>query len=293
METTSKVMPKAKLLLPKASLASCLFGALVRDTRGCNLTFQEKFNHFGSSPLCCISFSFEGQCHLVENNDQLSAPSTAPVFPRIVFSGPQQMPQTSWNAGDVCGMMLVFYPDAFTKIAGINVAQYANMTVPIEEVLSDDLLTLVNDVLESGEPEKGFELIENKLTPVWQVARPVGPPFSRSVSDWCKALIVRAAFSKTGKSTRQLERRIKAWAGQSKRSLMMYVRGEQAFRHALSAKSKGELDLADMSAKLGYSDQSHMGRQVKELTGFSPAEFLKRYDNDEAFWSFRLVGERF
>ena len=72
------------------------------------------------------------------------------------------------------------------------------------------------------------------------------------------------------------------------------MKSEAAFEYALSVKKEGKkLDLADMAADLGYSDQSHMGRNVKEITGFSPAEFMDRYDEDETFWSFRLMGIRY
>jgi len=293
METTSLIEPKAKLLLPNVPLANCLFGTFVRDTRGCNLAVDQRFNHFASSPLCGISWFFEGQCHLLEYRDQMKDPASAPVFPKLVFSSPYQQPQTSWNEGDIYSMILAFYPDAFSALSGVDVGKYANRSVPAEEVLSGELLQLVKDVFDTGEAEAGFQLFENKLTPLWQEARPEGPVFGHQVADWCRSLAVRAAMSKMGHSTRQIERRIKSWAGQSQRRLKIYAKSDQAFQYALTAKTKGNLDLADMSADLGYSDQSHMGRQVKEITGFSPAEFMQRYDRDEAFWCFRLMGERY
>ena len=293
METTSPPRAKAKLLLPGTPLANCLFGAFVRDTRGCDLSVNQRFNHFASSPLCAISWFFDGKTHLIENQRQMSDPASAPPFPSLVFSGPYQHPQTSWNAGDVNGMILAFYPDAFAALSGLDVAAYANRSMAVEDVLSGKLLQLVLEVFETGEAEAGFELMERALTPMWQQVRPDHPVFGNHVADWCRSLSMRAAMSGVGKSTRQIERRIRSWAGQPKRRLNIYVRSEQAFQRALSAKAEGDLNLADMSAELGYSDQAHMGRQIKSITGFSPADFMKRYDQEEAFWSFRLMGERF
>ncbi len=293
METTSPPRAKAKLLLPAVPLANCLFGAFVRDTRGCNLAAGQRFNHFASSPLCSISWFFEGQCHHLEHQGQMSEPASAPVFPNLVFSGPYQQPQTSWNAGDINAMILAFYPDAFAALTGIDVADYTNRSVPVEEVLSGDFLQMSMDVFATVDAENGFQLAEKMLTPLWQHTRPDDPVFGHRVSDWCRSVGIRAATSGAGKSSRQIERRVRSWAGQSKRKLMIYVRSEQAFQHALTAKAEGDLNLADMSAELGYSDQAHMGRQVRSVTGFSPADFMKRYDHDEAFWSFRLMGERF
>ena len=296
METTHKIAspaPISKLLLPKAALANCIFGAFVRDTRGCNLTATQRFNHFASSPLCAVSWQFEGQIHLLESSDRLSNPQASPVLPKLTFSGPYQTPQTSWNAGDVNAMILAFYPDAMSTLSGIAIDQYINRTVAAKEVLSGELLELFTNVLTTGNPDDGFEMIEQVLLPLWRSRRTDTPIGGFLVSDWCRSLAVRAALSEAGKSTRQMERRFRAWTGQSRGKLDAYAKSEEAFKHALAAKQTGRVSLADMSAELGYSDQSHMGRNIRQITGFSPAEFLKRYDEDEAFWSFRLLGERF
>ncbi len=190
-------------------------------------------------------------------------------------------------------MTLAFYPDAFAVLTGLDPRDLANRSVSADEVLSSDFLQLVKDVDRSEDAGKGFGLIENRLGDLWSKTRPEGTAFGHLVSDWFRSLAFRAAFSGVGKSTRQVERRVRSWTGTSRRRLSAYVKSEKTFEYALSANARGELNLADMAADLGYSDQSHMGRQVKEITGFSPAEFMKRYDEDECFWCFRLMGERF
>jgi AraC-like DNA-binding protein len=49
--------------------------------------------------------------------------------------------------------------------------------------------------------------------------------------------------------------------------------------------------LAAVAAESGYSDQSHLGREVKRVTGLPPARFAERMKTDEAFWMYRLLGE--
>ncbi len=292
-ETTSQRKPVARLLLPKAPLSNCLFGAIVRDIRDCNLPAEQRFSYFASSPLCAISWTFSGQGHLLENEKHAEAPGLAPVFPRVALSGPYDTPQTSWASDDFYAMTLAFYPDAFAVLTGLDPRDLANRSVSADEVLPRALLQLVTDVDNSCDAESGFRLIESHLTPVWTGLRPEGPALGHLVSDWFRALALRAAFSGFGKSTRQIERRVRSWTGYSRRRLSAYVKSEKTFEYALNANASGELNLADMAADLGYSDQSHMGRQVKEATGFSPAEFMKRYNEDECFWCFRLMGERF
>ncbi|MDJ0612217.1 MAG: AraC family transcriptional regulator [Rhizobiaceae bacterium] len=293
MKTTPKRAPKAKLLLPEASLVDCVFGAFLRDIRQCDLSVEQRFNYFASSPLCAITWVFSGQTHLLTERGQMRTPREAQPFPRLAFSGPYSTPQTSWSEGEFHAMTLAFYPDAFAAISGVDVSRYANKTVSLEDVLEWELLAIAEDILASKDAEAGFEKLETALAEIWKSARPKNPVFGHLVSDWFKSLALRAAMSGPGKSVRQIERRFKRWTGHSRRRLLAYSKSEKAFEYALRAKGDGRLNLADMSVDLGYSDQSHMGRQVKEITGFSPREFMERYESDEAFWSFRLMGQKF
>ena len=293
METSSRRKPIAKLLLPKPALAGCIFGAFVRDTRGCDLPFDQRFNHFASSPLCCVSYLYEGQTHLLEDRSQFADPESAPVFPRLTFSGPYQKPPSSWNSGDIYAMTIAFYPDAMTELTGIDVTDYLNRTLPLDEVISGDLLDMFQTVFALGNSDEGFAQVEQLLLPFWQRSREGISVFGFGVADWCRSIAIRAATSGIGKSTRQIERRVRRWAGQSQSKLESYAKTEETFQHALAADASGQLDLADISAALGYSDQSHMGRHVKKVTGYSPAEFMRRYGHDETLWSYRLMGERF
>ena len=52
---------------------------------------------------------------------------------------------------------------------------------------------------------------------------------------------------------------------------------------------KSELDLATLASEAGFSDQSHMGREIRRITGLSPGRFDKLLAHDEAFWFYRLL----
>jgi len=51
--------------------------------------------------------------------------------------------------------------------------------------------------------------------------------------------------------------------------------------------------MGGVATDAGYSDQSHMGRHVRAQKGFTPAELMRRFESDEASWSYRLMGERY
>jgi AraC-like DNA-binding protein len=50
---------------------------------------------------------------------------------------------------------------------------------------------------------------------------------------------------------------------------------------------------AELAAEAGFSDQSHMGRALKRATGFAPVQLNEKIATEEAFWCYRLLGERF
>ncbi len=80
----------------------------------------------------------------------------------------------------------------------------------------------------------------------------------------------RAGFSKT-----RLATAFRAQIGVAPKQYARILR----FRHALALVNAGEGLLADVALAAGYYDQPHMNAEFRELSGFSPREFLaaRRY----------------
>ena len=68
--TTSQIM------WPRPALAGCVFCMIVRDTRGVALDQTQRFNFFPASPLCSVAWVFAGDCHLIDQPDQMERPWT-------------------------------------------------------------------------------------------------------------------------------------------------------------------------------------------------------------------------
>lgn len=169
------------------------------------------------------------------------------------------------------------FPDAWVKLAECN---------------APDLLlrAFEND----GDVRASWSHFCLALSAVWRAARkeatsPIwtGGPW---LSDWSRTLVTRAALAGLGRSLRALERCVKRWTGQTRGLLAFHAAFDEL--HRLSTKASGR-PLADVAIEAGYSDQSHMGRAVRRATGFSPARLNRLIQTEEAFWSYRLLGERF
>lgn len=292
MSTNGLKRPESVLLLPRREFSSCLFAAFVRDTRDANLAHMQRFNHFAATPLCGITIMFEGESHLLDDAKAASRIDGQSLLPRISFAGPQRRPTMSFNPGDIHGVILAFFPEAFALLTGIKIADYVDRCVDAAGVLPAPILDLCEDMLTGAGADERFAGFQEGLSPLWRKARPASGFTGAWVSDWTRSLAMRAATSGFGRSVRQTERRIKAWTGQPMRDLQAYGRSEMLYSLVLEGWRRGDINYAEAAAGAGYSDQSHMGRDIRRQTGFSPAQLRRLIETEEAFWIYRLFGER-
>ncbi|WP_339693305.1 helix-turn-helix domain-containing protein [Celeribacter baekdonensis] len=272
--------PISKLLLPPPDLAGCLMAGLYRDTRGANLCDADRMNHFPASPLVAITLVLHGSLHILPAGTGWQVAEQTPPLPRKSAHSPQEAPVTSWAQGDVVALAVGIYPDAWRALGGDGACS------ALPSVLSEALEAF--DA--TGTAAEGWAALCKRLETAWRAARPDSwRPVAR-ISDWSAALATRAAFSGTGRSLRSIERKIKRYSGHTQRSLAFYSNVEKLHEH--SRRSAGQ-PLAEIAIEAGYSDQSHMGRALRRATGFSPARLNKAIETEEAFWCYRLLGERF
>lgn len=71
-------------------------------------------------------------------------------------------------------------------------------------------------------------------------------------------------------SRRQLERDFDHWIGASPRHLSRVARVQ-----AVSRKARAGGSLADIAADVGFADQAHMSRVVRQITGLTPMQFIR------------------
>jgi len=278
---------RAHLLLPQTSLCGLLFAGVVRDLRGENLRPDEHFNCLPALPLCSVTWIYEGELHLVNDDGQIDPTP----LPQIFVAGPYRRPLFSWSAAPFFSMTIGFYADAWTILTGVDAGGLIDQREPLERVSLGELSQVFRAVLECGSSEDGFSYLQDRLDPLWQEVRPEGNALApQRLEDWTRDLAARAAFSGPEISERQIQRRIKSWTGQTLRELRFHARAESLF--ALSHTAPSEVDLAKVAAEAGYSDQSHMGRAIRRITGESPAKINRLIHSDERYWIYRLLGQR-
>lgn len=197
---------------------------------------------------------------------------------------PQDKPTISWSPGDVYAVTVGFYPDAWIKLG----ASFSDETWL--DFIKEALKAFDPDI----DPQSGWDGFCAKLLPIWDSKRHAAGlgdwPGSDRLSDWTKHLATRIAMTATGRSIRTLERRLRYWTNKTRRNLDHYATIENLHRRVVE---NPDAPLSALAADAAFSDQSHMGRSVRRVTGFSPAKLNRLIQTEESFWCYRLLGERF
>ena len=277
--THSAVLP------PRWELASCVRAFVTRSTVGAPLQAHERHNFYPATIACAISWTVQGQTELVRVGDQVfNAMATSPV----VFSGPQTQPCETRNPAHVQFFLLLLLPDAFHALTGIDLQAHVNQHRPLDDLLPDDWQAMAGQAMAADHDAHRIEIIEAFLLPRWQAARPhSGLLCTHFLTDWVNHFALKCATSAPGKSLRQLERRVKQWTGQTQHQLQRMVRREKSFLQARELHEEGKLSWSAFAADKGFSDQSHLCREFRKLTGFQPGILMDSLDRDERLWIYK------
>lgn len=276
--------PRSVMLPPRLSLASCVRGHIVRRTVGLPLTVGQCDNHFPASLLCAINWFFEGQADVVRRGEQAVHEPT----PRLCVIGPHRVPVVSHNPGAVDALMVALTPMAVEALTGVAMADLVDRVLPFEQVFDADWQAMAQAVFEAPDDASRIRVVEDFLEPRWLRVRDQSIPRATRYRFWAENLALRAAQSGVGSSLRQVERRIKRWTGQPPRDLRRMLRAEESFYRCVAAYQQGEMDWAGAALDSGYADQAHLCREVRRVTGLSPAALLAAIESEESFWIYRL-----
>jgi AraC-like DNA-binding protein len=213
-------------------------------------------------------------------------------LPALSFFGPHTMPFVSANSGPVQAFMVVLLPQAVQALTELYLPTLVNRMRPLESLLDDAWMDMARAVQQANDDAARVQLIEAFLEPRWRAVRQDAMPRADRQRFWVEGLALQAATSGVGKSLRQVERRIKDWAGLPLRDLRRLARAEDSFLETrdtiLLSPGKHAPNWAEIAAESGYSDQSHLCRETRRVSGLTPNELKRAVQEDESFWAYRI-----
>lgn len=282
----------AQLWLPRVSLTACIRAIVARSSVGIPLGESQRYNHFPAYPGCSIAWLFEGKVEMLEPGVPAHASSPRRDVPgRVYFCGPFTRPTITFNSESAHGMMILLQPDAFSALTGRDSSEYLNQVVAVDKVFDATWREMFCAVQSATNDSTRVAIVEAFLQPRWSLSRPKNFVGSHVLQDWLRGAVQYLAISGFGRSMRQLERRFKRQTGLSMRQLRSLTRSENAFYVAARDSNNGRRGAprwANVANEGGYADQSHLCRESRRVTGFSPDELYRLMCTEESFWMYRL-----
>jgi AraC-like DNA-binding protein len=277
-------------LAPEPRLSGGIVGAIWRDTRAASLADSRRFNHFPASPMCTVTWLFEGASVMLQPDIGSLQQAERLTLDGLIVSGAQAGPTSSWNPGRVCALMVAFYPEALRPLLSVPPRTLKDRSVPARQVLEPEWFGRFSRLLEmpAGElaPQRCFDRVQALLSDPALMPEAFGR--RPRIEDWLAHLLDRAVHSSVGRGVRQLQRRMADWTGQNRRELEGFARAERLF---LEVMSKGPaFDAATLAADAGFADQAHMIRRVKSVTGLPPHKLHKHILEDDGYWPYAVIG---
>jgi hypothetical protein len=175
-----------RLWLPPFGLASCVRGAMLRDTRSRSLNAAQRDNYFPAGPLVKLSWYFIGDSMWVSKPGFSPSPPGYGVEP-LMLSGPFTLPAHTRSTGPVHMLMLMFPPDAFQALTGIDVPTLVNQVVPARAVLPPDWYLWAMSLHAEVEDDDRLARIEDFLRPRWE-ALATPRPAAQCYAGWAQGL---------------------------------------------------------------------------------------------------------
>ncbi|MDA8371086.1 MAG: helix-turn-helix transcriptional regulator [Nocardiopsaceae bacterium] len=160
---------------------------------------------------------------------------------------------------------------------GLDTPDARDRRVAVEDVLgSKAQRRLVEEVGAAAEPGARIRALQNHVRE-WLVSAPPPDPAAAAVAGMLSrdtTTTVAAMAEAVGLSERQLHRRCTAAFGYGPSTLRRILRLQRFLR--LSRHPAAPQDIARLAATAGYTDQSHLSRDCREIAGESPRSLIGR-----------------
>lgn len=276
----------SRAFLPPAHLRHILVCVIERDTRGCDLHPLQSFTYGPATPNMAITWLWEGETELLLEwrPDDLHAPRERLNAP-IIMRGGTTKPWIVYSNEPLHALIAVFRPDALIQLFGLEPNAWLNHVQPFSVTkLESKWQEWANQILAVQDSTVALPILyaglEQYLNP--RIASTSQPQLAKS---WFSNLQNLSG----NVSQRTLQRRIKQLTGSTTQKLERFIR----FEHLglvigrMFNKHHQKVLQADLAARIGFFDQSHLAREVKHALGFSVGDALRRFFFYESFWLFR------
>jgi AraC-like DNA-binding protein len=169
-----------------------------------------------------------------------------------------------------------FRPGRAGSVLGFDTAEVRDRRVALGDVLGSRAeRRLIQQVGDAAEAAARVGVLQRHASR-WLAAAPAHDPIVEAVAHmltWGTTTTVRAMADTVGLSQRQLHRRCVEAFGYGPATLRKILRLQRFLR--LAHRPGSPRDLAVLAVTAGYTDQPHLSRDCRDITGTSPGAILQ------------------
>ena len=246
---------------------------------------QPQLNRFPAMVYCSLNFFTAGAVALPGDDGALHALSD------WVVAGPRTRPIASLTLAPLRTLGIVLYPDAFALLTGLAPAALQDRNDPAAHLLDASWGDWPDALRACADEAAQLAWIEARLGERWHAVRDrwdaeLGASLRRIAAPDGAATVPELGAA-LGVGERQAQRQYRARVGLSPAQARRLQRMNAAV-YALRDPAAPARTLADLAAELGYADQAHMARELRQLAGLPPSRLETHIDTDREYWPYRL-----
>lgn len=201
--------------------------------------------------------------------DYTFADGTRSEAPLIQLLGPTTGPVRTRGFGPIhvfgCGLL----PRGWAALLKFEASLLVNRVIDATSLFGEEIVDLRQELVSASGIDERVTLLSAWLSAVFEREETHATQFTRQVDAWLETVdpSLDALIAATGMSARQLERNCNRYYGAPPKLL---ARKYRALRAAVML-ARDHVDITDLIA-LGFYDQSHLIREIKQFTGFTPGK---------------------
>ncbi|TRW78996.1 helix-turn-helix domain-containing protein [Mycolicibacterium sp. 018/SC-01/001] len=193
----------------------------------------------------------------------------APTRLQSFVAGLTDAPVLVSHGGSARCLQIDLTPLGARRVLGLPLSELANRSVPVEAVLGRDAAALVQRIGEARCWEERFALVDALLMRRLADAPDIDPGVAWSLGRITASggrTAIGALAEELGWSHRRLITRYRDAIGLPPKTIARIVRFERALEQVRTGAA-----LSEIATDCGYFDQAHLCRDVRELSGLTPA----------------------
>ncbi|MFI9311086.1 helix-turn-helix domain-containing protein [Streptomyces triculaminicus] len=197
--------------------------------------------------------------------------SNSPIFGLIETFGAMEL------TGHDQGVAILFTPPGFLTLLEVTPGDLSNRWAGVHDVLGYQAAELAERLFHAAPWANRFDVLNEFLLDRLTSARYLSDTAVQSWRELERAsgrIRIDELADRSGHDRRSLEKLFHRHVGCPPKKAAKILRFREAFR-LICDRSRNE-NLAEIAAAAGYSDQAHLSRDVRELTGVTPGALRRQ-----------------